>query len=71
MVARLLGVQLGGTNVYQGVVSQRATLGEPLEVLQVTHITATVRLMHGAWILFMVLSVVVIASILFIFKGLL
>lgn len=75
MVARLLGVQLGGTNVYQGVVSQRATLGEPLEVLQVTHITATVRLMHGAWILFMVLSVVVIvvvkAGILFIFKGLL
>lgn len=71
MVARLLGVQLGGTNVYQGVVSQRATLGEPLEVLQVTHITAAVRLMHGAWILFMVLSVVVIAGILFIFKGLL
>ncbi|MGP9767816.1 adenosylcobinamide-phosphate synthase CbiB [Halomonas sp. AOP13-D3-9] len=71
MVARLLGVQLGGTNVYQGVVSQRATLGEPLEVLQVTHITATVRLMHGAWILFMVLSVVVIAGLSFIFKGLL
>ncbi|CEP35714.1 MULTISPECIES: adenosylcobinamide-phosphate synthase CbiB [unclassified Halomonas] len=71
MVARLLGVQLGGTNVYQGVVSQRATLGEPLEVLQVTHISAAVRLMHGAWILFMVLSVVVIAGILFIFKGLL
>ncbi|MBT2771665.1 cobalamin biosynthesis protein CobD [Halomonas sp. ISL-60] len=63
MVARLLGVQLGGTNYYQGVVSQRATLGEPLEVLQVTHITAAVRLMHGAWLLFMVLSVVVIAAL--------
>ncbi|PCF95730.1 adenosylcobinamide-phosphate synthase CbiB [Vreelandella nigrificans] len=71
MVARLLGVQLGGTNYYQGVVSQRATLGEPLEVLQVAHITATVRLMHGAWLLFMLLSVAVIAGLSFIFKGLL
>lgn len=71
MVARLLGVQLGGTNYYQGVVSQRATLGEPLEVLQVKHITATVHLMHGAWLLFMLLSVVVIAGMSFIFKGLL
>lgn len=71
MVARLLGVQLGGTNYYQGVVSQRATLGEPLEVLQVKHITATVHLMHGAWLLFMLLSVVVIAGMPFIFKGLL
>ncbi|GEN28918.1 cobalamin biosynthesis protein CobD [Halovibrio variabilis] len=71
MVARLLGVQLGGTNYYQGVVSQRATLGKPLEVLQVTHITATVRLMHGAWLLFMLLSVVVIAGLSFILKGLL
>lgn len=61
-MARLLGVQLGGTNYYQGVVSQRATLGEPLEVLQVKHITATVHLMHGAWLLFMLLSVVVIAG---------
>lgn len=71
MVARLLGVQLGGTNYYQGVVSHRATLGEPLEVLRVSHITATVRLMHGAWLLFMLLSVVVIAGMSFIFKGLL
>ena len=71
MVARLLGVQLGGTNYYLGVVSHRATLGEPLEVLRVSHITATVRLMHGAWLLFMLLSVVVIAGMSFIFKGLL
>jgi len=71
MVARLLGVQLGGTNYYLGVVSHRATLGEPFEVLRVSHITATVRLMHGAWLLFMLLSVVVIAGMSFIFKGLL
>ncbi|MEL7896279.1 adenosylcobinamide-phosphate synthase CbiB [Vreelandella neptunia] len=71
MVARLLGVQLGGTNYYLGVVSHRATLGEPFEVLRVSHITATVRLMHGAWLLFISLSVVVIAGMSFIFKGLL
>ncbi|AQU85152.1 MULTISPECIES: adenosylcobinamide-phosphate synthase CbiB [unclassified Halomonas] len=65
MVARLLGVQLGGTNFYQGVVSYRATLGEPLEPLRVAHITATVRLMHGAWILFMLLSAVVMAGLMF------
>lgn len=55
MVARLLGVQLGGTNFYQGVASHRATLGEPLEPLRLVHITATVRLMHGAWLLFFLL----------------
>ena len=69
MVARLLGVQLGGTNYYQGVVSHRATLGEPLEVLQVTHITAAVRLMHGAWVLFLLLSVGVIAGLLLTLQG--
>ncbi|OJA04844.1 adenosylcobinamide-phosphate synthase CbiB [Halomonas sp. QHL1] len=67
MVARLLGVQLGGTNFYQNVASHRATLGEPLESLRVAHITATVSLMHGAWMLFMLLSVVVIMGLLFIF----
>ena len=66
MVARLLGVQLGGTNFYQGVASHRATLGEPLEILGVAHINATIRLMHGAWMLFMLLSVGVIAGLLFI-----
>ena len=55
MVANLLGVQLGGTNVYQGVVSHRATLGTPCEALKVAHIETTVWLMHGAWLLFFVL----------------
>lgn len=67
IVARLLGVQLGGTNFYQGVASHRATLGEPLESLRVAHISATVSLMHGAWMLFMLLSVVVMTGLLFIF----
>ncbi|QNI03340.1 cobalamin biosynthesis protein CobD [Halomonas sp. SH5A2] len=62
MVARLLGVQLGGTNFYHGEASHRATLGEPLEALRVAHIDATIRLMHGGWVLFMVLSAVLIVG---------
>ncbi|MGS2743840.1 adenosylcobinamide-phosphate synthase CbiB [Halomonas sp. LS-001] len=55
MVANLLGVQLGGTNFYQGVVSHRATLGEPLIQLRVAHIHTTIGLMHGAWLIFFLL----------------
>ena len=55
MVANLLGVQLGGTNVYQGAVSHRATLGEPLTSLRVAHIDTTIGLMHGAWLIFFLL----------------
>ncbi len=69
MVARLLGVQLGGTNYYQGEASHRATLGEPLEQLRVAHISATLRLMHGAWILFMLLLAGVIAGLMFMLRG--
>lgn len=53
MVARLLGVQLGGINTYQGSVSRRATLGEPFEPLNVAHINTTIALMHMAWLLFL------------------
>ncbi|SNY95722.1 adenosylcobinamide-phosphate synthase CbiB [Halomonas sp. hl-4] len=63
MVARLLGVQLGGTNYYEGVASCRATLGKPLEPLRVAHIDATIRLMHGAWVLFMLLSAVLMVAL--------
>lgn len=52
MVANLLGVQLGGVNVYQGQASYRATLGTPLMELHVSHIKTTLWLMHGAWVLF-------------------
>ncbi len=69
MVARLLGVQLGGTNFYGGEVSHRATLGEPLEQLRVAHISTTLRLMHGAWILFMLLLAGVIVGLMFMLRG--
>ncbi|MBZ5489003.1 cobalamin biosynthesis protein CobD [Halomonas aquamarina] len=54
MVARLLGVQLGGMNTYQGVTSSRATLGEPFEPLRVAHIGTTISLMHVGWLLFVI-----------------
>ncbi|MGP9687288.1 adenosylcobinamide-phosphate synthase CbiB [Halomonas sp. AOP25-F1-15] len=73
MVAHLLGVQLGGTSFYQGLASHRATLGEPINVLRVAHISATVRLMHGAWLLFtllfVLLMIVPIAMKMAIFSG--
>ena len=56
MMAYLLGVQLGGINHYDGGrVSERATMGEPHEPLQVAHIERSVRYMHGAWVVFLLL----------------
>ncbi|MDI5936040.1 adenosylcobinamide-phosphate synthase CbiB [Halomonas kalidii] len=55
MVARLLGVQLGGVNHYGGEPSRRALLGEPLEALGAAHIGRAVRLMHGGWSAFLLL----------------
>ncbi|WP_048305930.1 adenosylcobinamide-phosphate synthase CbiB [Halomonas sp. PR-M31] len=59
MVAQLLGVQLGGTNVYSGVASQRAVLGVSLkeggEPLAVGHIPQAIRHMHGGWLVFLLL----------------
>ena len=52
MVANLLGVQLGGTNFYHGVASHRAILGSGQMPLNVAHISITLRLMHGGWLLF-------------------
>ncbi|MBH8580952.1 adenosylcobinamide-phosphate synthase CbiB [Bisbaumannia pacifica] len=50
MVANLLGVQLGGINTYRGRVSERARLGTPRRPLAAGHIAATLRLMHGGWL---------------------
>ena len=45
-VAGALGVQLGGRNTYQGVVSDRARMGDPLRPLRAADIGQTVRLMY-------------------------
>jgi adenosylcobinamide-phosphate synthase len=44
-VAGALGVQLGGTNIYFGVASERPRMGDPLHPLAPAHILQTNRLM--------------------------
>jgi adenosylcobinamide-phosphate synthase len=53
MTAGLLGVQLGGINIYGGEVSDRAKLGDPLEPLTSIHIKKAILIMNGAWIVFL------------------
>ncbi|MFU8648124.1 adenosylcobinamide-phosphate synthase CbiB [Lysinibacillus sp. RSDA_15] len=47
-----LGVQLGGKNTYQGVISQRAIMGEKLVPLTKEHIMASIIQMRIAMVLF-------------------
>ncbi|WP_447528427.1 adenosylcobinamide-phosphate synthase CbiB [Vreelandella sp. TE19] len=58
MVAWLMGVRLGGVNYYQGVVSHRATLGPGSVTLGARHIAVTIRLMHLAWGLFLLMMII-------------
>ncbi|WP_163574745.1 adenosylcobinamide-phosphate synthase CbiB [Halomonas faecis] len=65
MVAQLLGVQLGGTNHYAGVASQRAVLGVPPseggEPLAVGHIERAICHMHGGWLAFALLMALAVS----------
>ncbi|WP_409523864.1 adenosylcobinamide-phosphate synthase CbiB [Nitrincola sp. MINF-07-Sa-05] len=58
MMAYLLGVQLGGTNYYQGVASVRNLMGEALGPLREVHIHRAIFLMHGAWMVFLLLMLI-------------
>ncbi|WP_025681124.1 adenosylcobinamide-phosphate synthase CbiB [Paenibacillus massiliensis] len=58
-VAGALGIRLGGYNVYHGVRSFRAYMGQPLEQLQAEHIRRTVRLMFVVCNLFVGLCLAV------------
>ncbi|GED14088.1 adenosylcobinamide-phosphate synthase CbiB [Aneurinibacillus migulanus] len=49
-VAGALGIQLGGTNYYQGVPSDRAKMGDALRSIVPKDIKETVRMMH--WVSF-------------------
>jgi adenosylcobinamide-phosphate synthase len=52
-VAGALGIELGGTNMYFGVPSERAQMGWPIRPLQPYDIVLTVRLLYGvSFILF-------------------
>lgn len=50
--AAILGVQLGGVNYYKGVVSNRATMGDPHIPLQKEHILMVNRILTKTTILF-------------------
>ncbi|WP_408635345.1 adenosylcobinamide-phosphate synthase CbiB [Paenibacillus selenitireducens] len=55
-VAGALGVRLGGHNVYKGIASFRAYMGEPVVTLRAEHIRGTTWLMYGSSALFAVLT---------------
>lgn len=50
-VAGMLGIELGGRNIYFGVPSERARLGWPLRPLEAEHIRLSVRLLYGVSII--------------------
>lgn len=54
-----LGIQLGGTNRYKGVVSERAKMGEPETQLAPKHIKIAIEQMHEVTIWFWLLGVVI------------
>ncbi|MGX9133104.1 adenosylcobinamide-phosphate synthase CbiB [Rummeliibacillus sp. JY-2-4R] len=53
-----LGIQLGGTNCYEGVISKRAKMGEPETELAPRHIKLAIRQMHTVTILFWLCGVI-------------
>jgi adenosylcobinamide-phosphate synthase len=55
MVAGLMGIQLGGRNMYQGIPSNRAKMGEATRELQEADIGRAILHMHGGWVVFLVI----------------
>jgi adenosylcobinamide-phosphate synthase len=58
MVAGLLGIQLGGQNHYEGKISERARMGNRERDMIPSDIFRTIHLMHGGWMMFMILLIV-------------
>lgn len=54
-VAALLGIRLGGVNVYKGKKSYRAEMGDSLESLEIHHIPLTVMIMKRTSLAFLLL----------------
>ncbi|WP_347548474.1 adenosylcobinamide-phosphate synthase CbiB [Pseudalkalibacillus hwajinpoensis] len=52
--ASLLGIQLGGTNTYKGVVSNRARMGDPTNTLSAIHIPKSISIMNRASLIFLI-----------------
>lgn len=53
--AGALGIQLGGTNHYQGIPSERPHLGDPVRPMERCQITAVRKLIYGTLFMFIVL----------------
>jgi adenosylcobinamide-phosphate synthase len=54
-VAGILGIQLGGTNTYKGMVSNRPLIGEPHVPLEPVHIKQSISIMQKAVVWFTLL----------------
>ncbi|MFJ8263125.1 adenosylcobinamide-phosphate synthase CbiB [Rummeliibacillus sp. NPDC094406] len=54
-----LGIQLGGTNSYKGVISERAKMGEPETELAPRHIKIAIEQMHAVTTLFWLTGVII------------
>ena len=56
-VAGALNIRLGGMNYYFGEPHFRAYMGEPIEILEASHIIGAIRMMYTATILFLTAAV--------------
>lgn len=59
-VAGALGIRLGGENVYHGVASFRAYMGEALRPMEARDITMTIRLLISVSVIFILLGIAVL-----------
>lgn len=56
MTAGLLGIELGGRNSYQGIISERARMGRPTRKIRCSDIHYSIMIMHGGWLVFIILT---------------
>ncbi len=61
-VASILGVQLGGKNTYQGIVSEAPLLGDPLRSLEANDIIKTIVIMQRVTTLFIIGGVLIVLT---------
>ena len=54
-VAAILGIQLGGINYYQGIFSNRAKMGDPIQPIQTDHIIQANHILSKTVLLFLLL----------------
>jgi adenosylcobinamide-phosphate synthase len=65
MIAGSLGIQLGGTNYYNGVVSHRAIMGDPTRKIEVDDIIKTIQMMRLTPVIFILICTIISALIIY------